>query len=189
MPRLRGSDDVDTEFDVIKAEVALAASGPGSWRSILFQRCFIPQLVYVLVLPWCVRQFSRQDKLKAEQLPHNYHFTRIVHAPLTCMSAALLCLNCLSNLEMQVCAILQAINRAVHCDIYQHIPSTHSMDVHFLCMDCGCQQLTDINSVMFYAPQLLGAMGGTAQDALWNNLIIAAVNVAGTILGEMLVNG
>ena len=44
------------------------------------------------------------------------------------------------------------------------------------------QQLTGINAVMFYAPQLFASFGSGQGDALLSTLIIGAVNVGATLV-------
>ena len=44
------------------------------------------------------------------------------------------------------------------------------------------QQLTGINAVMFYAPQLFASFGSGQGEALLATLIIGAVNVAATLV-------
>lgn len=50
------------------------------------------------------------------------------------------------------------------------------------------QQLTGINSVIFYAPQLFSSMGSGSEAALLNTVIIGAVNVGATLVALWLVD-
>jgi sugar porter (SP) family MFS transporter len=50
------------------------------------------------------------------------------------------------------------------------------------------QQLTGINAIMFYAPQLFQAAGQGADDALLSTVITGAVNVASTVVAIILVD-
>jgi sugar porter (SP) family MFS transporter len=50
------------------------------------------------------------------------------------------------------------------------------------------QQLTGINSVIFYAPQLFSSLGSGAEAALFNTVIIGTVNVGATLVALWLVD-
>jgi sugar porter (SP) family MFS transporter len=50
------------------------------------------------------------------------------------------------------------------------------------------QQLTGINSVIFYAPQLFSSLGAGSEAALLNTVIIGAVNVLSTLVALYLVD-
>jgi len=50
------------------------------------------------------------------------------------------------------------------------------------------QQLTGINAIMFYAPQLFESVGHSADDALLSTVITGAVNVASTVVAIVIVD-
>ena len=50
------------------------------------------------------------------------------------------------------------------------------------------QQLTGINAIMFYAPQLFESVGHSADDALLSTVITGAVNVASTMVAIVIVD-
>jgi hypothetical protein len=50
------------------------------------------------------------------------------------------------------------------------------------------QQLTGINAIMFYAPQLFESVGQSAEDALLATVITGAVNVGSTIVAILAVD-
>jgi MFS family permease len=50
------------------------------------------------------------------------------------------------------------------------------------------QQLTGINAIMFYAPQLFQAAGHSAESALLSTVITGAVNVGSTFVAIILVD-
>lgn len=50
------------------------------------------------------------------------------------------------------------------------------------------QQLTGINAIMFYAPQLFESVGHDASGALLSTVITGAVNVASTVVAIIMVD-
>lgn len=102
LQRIRGTDNVDVEFDDIVEAVRISASVKNPWRTITRRR-YWPQLVISILVP-----------------------------------------------------------------IFQ--------------------QLTGINAIMFYAPQLFQAAGHSAESALLSTVITGAVNVASTFVAIILVD-